>query len=141
MARELTVVAVTPPGFQGTVLGLEFDLWVPAGLAPILYDGSRELEARNQRGYSVMGRLLPGTSQALAQADVDAVAARIEGDFPEANAGFPERGPSVLARTQGSPTIRITWADSSSGRHASPAAGCLRQHGESCPGASNRSAA
>ena len=86
--QELTVVAVTPPGFQGTVLGLEFDLWVPAGLAPILYDGSRELEARNQRGYSVMGRLLPGTSQALAQADVDAVAARIEGDFPEANAGF-----------------------------------------------------
>ena len=86
--QELTVVAVTPPGFQGTVLGLEFDLWVQATLAPILYDGSRELEERNQRGYSVMGRLLPGTSQAQAQADVDAVAARIERDFPEANAGF-----------------------------------------------------
>ena len=86
--QELTVVAVTPPGFQGTVLGLEFDMWVPAGLAPVLYDGSRELEERNQRGYSVTGRLRPGTSHAQAQADVDAAAARIERDFPEISAGF-----------------------------------------------------
>ncbi len=86
--QELTVVAVTPPGFQGTVLGLEFDVWVAAGLAPVLYDGSRELEERNQRGYSVMGRLPPGTSHAQAQGDVDAVTARIERDFPEVHAGF-----------------------------------------------------
>jgi hypothetical protein len=28
--QNLTIVGVAPPGFQGTVLGLDFDLWVPA---------------------------------------------------------------------------------------------------------------
>ena len=49
--RALTIVGVTPPRFQGTVLGLKFDLWVPATLAPVLIPGSRELEDRGVRGY------------------------------------------------------------------------------------------
>ena len=32
--------------FQGTVLGLEFAMWVPATLAPTLLAGSRELDSR-----------------------------------------------------------------------------------------------
>src|SRR5438094_877743 len=41
--RDLTIVGVTPPEFQGTVIGLAFDLWVPATLAPDLL-GSQELD-------------------------------------------------------------------------------------------------
>ena len=37
--RELTIVGVAPPRFQGTVVGLAFDLWVPATIAPVLLEG------------------------------------------------------------------------------------------------------
>ncbi|HZI41272.1 MAG TPA: ABC transporter permease, partial [Gemmatimonadaceae bacterium] len=47
--RPLTIIGVTPEGFQGTVLGLNFDLWVPATMASVLFTGSRELEDRSQR--------------------------------------------------------------------------------------------
>ena len=53
--RQLTIVGVAPERFQGTVLGLNFDLWVPATLAPALQGGSRELEDRTMRGYQVHG--------------------------------------------------------------------------------------
>ena len=36
---ELTIVGVAPEGFQGTILALQFDLWVPATLAPALFAG------------------------------------------------------------------------------------------------------
>ena len=55
--RDLRVVGVTPDGFQGTVLGLQFDLWLPAVAAPALLAGSAELDSRTVRGYYVMGRL------------------------------------------------------------------------------------
>jgi len=84
--RELTVVGVAPRGFQGTVLGLDFDLWVPATLAPALLGGSRELEERGLRGYSVMGRLRPRATRAEAQADVDAAMRQLGRLYPESNA-------------------------------------------------------
>jgi hypothetical protein len=66
--QSLTVVGVAPPEFQGTVLGLDFDLWVPATLAPVLLAGSRELEDRSQRGYEVLGSLPAPAARARAQA-------------------------------------------------------------------------
>ena len=48
--------ARTVPGHRDV---LAFDLWVPATMAPALLAGSRELEDRGQRGYSVAGRLAP----------------------------------------------------------------------------------
>ena len=56
----LTIVGVAPPRFQGTTLGLTFDLWAPATLAPSLAGGSRELEDRGLRGYNAIGRLRAG---------------------------------------------------------------------------------
>jgi hypothetical protein len=88
--RDLSIVGVTPEGFQGTVLGLQFDLWVPATLAPVLLAGSRELEDRNLRGYYVMGRLGARPSNrrhghiplccALTTSAGDATAERCDGD-------------------------------------------------------------
>ncbi len=40
----ITVVGVAPRAFQGTVLGLTFDMWMPATLAPVLVPGSTELD-------------------------------------------------------------------------------------------------
>jgi predicted permease len=84
--QDLTIVGVTPDGFQGTVLGLQFDLWVPATLAPTLLSGSRELSERGNRGYYVMGTLREGVTLEQAQAETGAAMARLSREFPETNA-------------------------------------------------------
>jgi predicted permease len=85
---ELSVIGVTPDGFQGTVLGLQFDLWVPATMASDLLAGSRELEDRALRGYYVMGALDHGVT--LAQADAEAVATmqQLAREYPETTRDF-----------------------------------------------------
>ena len=86
--RVLTVVAVAPEAFQGTVMGLSVDLWIPATLAPVVFDGTRELENRGQRGYSLAAALRSGTSLARAQADVDQAMRELAAAYPETNATF-----------------------------------------------------
>ncbi|MBI3492345.1 MAG: ABC transporter permease, partial [Acidobacteria bacterium] len=86
--RPLTIIGVAPERFQGTVLGLYFDLWVPATLAPELLAGSRELEDRSQRGYSVMGRPQARATRAQAQADVDVAMRDLARDYPQTNRGI-----------------------------------------------------
>ena len=83
--RVLTIVGVTPARFQGTVLGLNFDLWVPATLAPELLVGSRELEDRSQRGYAVMGRLAPHATREQAQTELVQAMGELARAFPETN--------------------------------------------------------
>ncbi len=81
--RTMPIAGVTPEGFQGTVMGLTFDLWLPAALSP---DGWRELESRGSRGFSVIGTLAPGATRVAAQADLDAMMRRLAADFPQTNA-------------------------------------------------------
>ncbi len=83
--QALTVVGVTPPEFQGTVVGLQFDAWLPATLAPVLANGSSELEERSFRGYSVMGRLRREATAAQAQLEVNALMERLAHDFAATN--------------------------------------------------------
>jgi putative ABC transport system permease protein len=83
--REFTVVGVAPRRFQGTVLGLSFDLWVPATMAPVLTDGSTDLQNRDSRGYAVMGRLGRDVSESIAQSELDGVMAQLAKEFPESN--------------------------------------------------------
>jgi predicted permease len=86
--RELSVVGVTPPEFQGTTVGLQFDAWLPATLAPVVAGGSREIEDRSFRGYNVMGRLRPSVSRVQAQAELDALMRRLEQEYPATNRGM-----------------------------------------------------
>jgi putative ABC transport system permease protein len=83
--QQLTIVGVTPERFQGTVLGLNFDLWVPATLAPLVQGGSRELEDRAMRGYNVMARLPAGTTLARAQAQLDRAMRDLAAIHPDTN--------------------------------------------------------
>ena len=83
--RPLTILGVAPCGFQGTVMALTFDLWVPATAAPLVFEGTRELEDRGQRGYSAIARLQGGASRADAQTDLDAAMARLATDYPDTN--------------------------------------------------------
>ena len=81
----LTVVGVTPDRFQGTVLGLDFSLWTPATLAPVLLSGSTELVDRSQRGYAVMGLLRPGESRTAAQTQLNRAMQELASSYPETN--------------------------------------------------------
>jgi predicted permease len=83
--RVLTIVGVAPERFQGTILALQFDMWLPATLAPDLLGGSRELEDRTLRGYSALGRLAPGVSREQAQAELDQAMRELAHAYPETN--------------------------------------------------------
>jgi predicted permease len=82
----LTIIGVTPHRFQGTVLGLNFEMWAPATLAPTLLAGSPELDDRGLRGYAVLGRLGPHASDQQAQADLDQTMRELARAYPETNA-------------------------------------------------------
>ncbi len=84
--RPLTIVGVTPEGFQGTVVALRFDLYLPATLAPVMFNGSRELEDRTSRGYSLMARLQPHVTQAQAQGELDVAMRQLAREYPSSNA-------------------------------------------------------
>ena len=83
--RPLTVIGVAPPEFQGTTLGLTFDAWLPATLAPVVANGSRELRSRSARGYAVMGFPADGVSRSQAQRDVDATMRELADTYPDSN--------------------------------------------------------
>ncbi|HEU4929289.1 MAG TPA: ABC transporter permease, partial [Candidatus Krumholzibacteria bacterium] len=84
--RTLTIVGVTPRVFQGSVMGLSFDVWLPATLAPEMLNGSRELEQRGSRGYAVMGRLAADATRESAQAELDEAMRQLARAYPQTNA-------------------------------------------------------
>jgi predicted permease len=85
--RTVAIAGVAPEGFQGTVIGLAFDVWMRAALAPTLLPGSRELEDRSQRGYAVIGRIAPPATRASAQAELSAAMHDLATLYPASNAG------------------------------------------------------
>lgn len=83
--NQLTIIGVAPENFQGTIMGLQFDLWIPATLAPVIFNGSTELDARSQRGYAAIGRLRIGSSEAEASAQFTVAMRELAETFPETN--------------------------------------------------------
>ena len=74
-----TVVGVMPPDFQFPGRAV---IWTPLAM---------NLQNWQQRGGHYLGgigRLKPGTSLAAAQADLNAIAARAEQQFPDSNSGW-----------------------------------------------------
>jgi len=75
------VVGVTMPGASYPA---DAELWLPQGFGP----GAEQLrEARGALWLPVVGRLAPGVLLPTAQAEMDAVAARLEEAYPRVNEG------------------------------------------------------
>jgi len=83
--QQLTIVGVAPERFQGTVLSLNFDMWVPATMAPVLLGGSRELVDRGLRGYSIMATLQPDATLARAQTELQDALRELGELYPATN--------------------------------------------------------
>ena len=86
--QVLTIVAVTPEDFQGTVLALDFDLWIPSTLASALFPGSRELDDRGERGYALIGNLQTGATAAQAQTELNGAMRQLSQSYPAVSGKF-----------------------------------------------------
>src|SRR6266403_677260 len=82
-----TIVGVTPKGFYGTFVGYAFQFWVPASMQAQFDAGVYKLEDRGARWIEGYVRLKPGVTIYQAQAELSAVAARMETAYPETNRG------------------------------------------------------
>lgn len=86
-----TIVGVAPKGFFGTFVGYAFQFWVPASMQTQFDAGVYKLEDRGARWIEGFVRPKPGVTIEQAQAEVSAIAARLEADYPETNRGWGVR--------------------------------------------------
>jgi predicted permease len=86
--RDLTIIGVAPKEFQGTMVPLKFELWVPATMTPALLGGVRDLEDRTSRGFSLIGMPKPGATRQQAQNEFSTAMTQLAHDYPDASAGI-----------------------------------------------------
>ena len=98
-SRSFTVVGVMPPGFEFPIQNDPVELWTT-----IAGDAEGEEPITAQRGahfLSVIGRLKPGVTEDQAQAEIKAIAARLEQQYPDTNNRKSLRAESALAALVG----------------------------------------
>jgi predicted permease len=81
-----TIVGVAPEGFYGTFVGWAMQFWVPTSMQE-RFGSSYLLEDRGGRWIEGFVRLKPGVTPAQAQAEISAIAKRLEIDYPATNRG------------------------------------------------------
>jgi macrolide transport system ATP-binding/permease protein len=82
-----TIIGVAPQGFYGTFVGYKFQFWVPTSMQELFDPGGYKLEDRGARWIEGFARLKPGVSVEQEQAEISAVARRLENDYPATNRG------------------------------------------------------
>ena len=82
-----TVVGVVPESFQGPIVFMRADLYVPLAMQPALADRSQpnELEMRGLRVLKVQGRLKPGVGVRQASAEAKVIGRQLAQAYPESN--------------------------------------------------------
>lgn len=68
--QAITIVGVAPPRFNGSIVGLAFDLWTPVTLAPVLLPGKNDINARGDRWMQGIGRLKSDVSLEQARSEI-----------------------------------------------------------------------
>jgi len=88
-----TVVGVAAPDFQGLELAQPPSIWLPMFAGPVLGESAGAVSERtafDQRDYrwirTLVGRLRPNTSLAVARAEMDGLAKQLGEEFPEERA-------------------------------------------------------
>ena len=110
-----TIIGVAPEGFYGTFVGWAMEFWVPLSMQEKFDPSGYKLEDRGERWIEGFVRLKPGVTLEQAQAEISAVAKRLEAAYPKTNRGcgvnlFPLwRTPFNNARTL-FPTLGIALA-------------------------------
>jgi predicted permease len=86
--KPVTIVGVTPPGFQGTTV-MRSDAWVPLNLASLAAPRfGREIFTNRRASWIVMGgRLKDGVTIAQANAELTSLGQTLQQEYPDANRG------------------------------------------------------
>ncbi|HXO38880.1 MAG TPA: ABC transporter permease, partial [Candidatus Acidoferrum sp.] len=82
-----TIVGVAPQGFYGTFVGYPMQFWVPASVQENFVGSNYKLENRGDGWIEGYARLKPGVTMEQAQAEISAVAKRLENQYPNTNRG------------------------------------------------------
>jgi predicted permease len=77
-----TVVGVAPPEFVGTKIALGMDFWVPMMMQRQIMPGNDWLSDRSDNWFDMIGRLKPGVSLEQAEANMTAIARRLNETYP-----------------------------------------------------------
>jgi putative ABC transport system permease protein len=83
--RSFTVIGIMPAAFRFPFINKSDQLWIPLVQDPFF--GSW-MDRRGGHWLQVTGRLKPGVSLAQAQAELDAISARLSKEFPSENDGW-----------------------------------------------------
>src|SRR5881392_1908086 len=82
-----TIIGVAPEKFHGTFIGYSFNFWVPTSMQEAFDSTGYKMEDRGARWIEGYAFLKPGVTRQQAQAELNAIAQRLENDFPETNRG------------------------------------------------------
>src|SRR5213080_146375 len=82
-----TIIGVAPEKFHGTFIGYSFNFWVPTSMQETFDNTGYKLEDRGARWIEGYAFLKPGVTRQQGQAELSAIAKRLENDFPETNRG------------------------------------------------------
>ena len=85
--HSFTVIGVAPAGFQGTIVGIEPDYWVPMMMQPVALPGE-DLQWRGPTFVHLMGKLKPGVTIQQARANVSAIAQHLAQEYPQSDRGI-----------------------------------------------------
>lgn len=105
-----TIIGVAPPGFQGTLLFISPDFFMPIVNQEQLGGGNPNDRSNTGGVFEAFGHLKPGVTPAQAMADVDAVSAYLEKTYPKevahkgtviSRVGLTSFGPGVRAFVAG----------------------------------------
>jgi predicted permease len=82
--HPFTVIGVAPRGFNGTIVGIAAEYFLPMMMQPQALPGE-SLEIRNPTFVHMMGRLKPGVTLGQARAEVTTIARQLEQQYPDTN--------------------------------------------------------
>jgi predicted permease len=110
---RMTVIGVTPPSFTGDVVGITYDMWLPATMHDILEPNLRSLDRRSVSWLLSIGRLRPGVTLAQVRDRVptilasDAIANSVPGALYVA--GSPGSRTFIESAERGFSRVRDTF--------------------------------
>jgi len=110
-----TIVGVAPEGFDGTFVGYAMRFFVPMSMEEKFEPGGWKLEDRGARFIEPFVRVRAGVTLAQAQAEISAVARRLEAMYPDTNRGhglrvYPLRLTPFNGAAELGPTLGIALA-------------------------------
>src|SRR5437762_703936 len=82
-----TIIGVAPERFHGTFIGYSFNFWVPTSMQETFDNTGYKLEDRGARWIEGYAFVKPGVTRQQAQAELSAIAKRLENDYPETDRG------------------------------------------------------